>query len=105
MQVALEKAWDLLADLGHPAGELWHEQKSPVLNQLKVRNHSLFAHGFTPATFASWREMWGKLQPFLKRVIATQPGYKAESSLPQSPQTLAELEAGEMPTPRHTTAT
>lgn len=96
VQVGLEKAWDLLADLGHPAGELWREQKSHLLNQLKVRNNSLFAHGFTPISYADWRKMEAALTPFLRRVVSTLPGYSPELDLSQLPHALVGLEPGEV---------
>jgi CRISPR-associated protein (TIGR02710 family) len=95
VKVGLSEAWDLLADLGHPAGILWRERRSQLHEKLEVRNLSLFAHGFTPVTYESWRQMEVVVVQFLKQVVSEQPRYTDASALPQLPQSLVELEPGQ----------
>jgi CRISPR-associated protein (TIGR02710 family) len=93
LKMALMNAYDLLADLEHPVGLRWREQRSRIQDCLKARNHSLFAHGFSPISYGDWKSLLDTLGPFLQQAIdeaIAQSKVKAPV-LQQLPCTLAEL--------------
>lgn len=73
-------------------GRLYRAQRSRIQDCLKTRNHSLFAHGFSPISYGDWHALKGTLGPFLQEAIdaATQQARDA-APLQQLPSTLAEL--------------
>lgn len=96
LKIGLADGFDLLADLGHPTGLAWGQRRSELLNALKTRNDSLFAHGFRPVDYSAWRELSGRLGGFLLEAIqrygaAHGGGSGATLALPQLPTSLAEL--------------
>ncbi len=91
VQIGLKDTWDLLDKLAHPAGLEWRKQRSAILDQLKIRNNSLFAHGFQPISYASWRKMSSVIIPFLDTVIDGAVCSSNSARLPQLPSSLAEL--------------
>jgi CRISPR-associated protein (TIGR02710 family) len=92
LEIGLTDAFDLLADLGHPTGKRWFEQRSKLINGLKIRNHSLFAHGFTPVDFRGWRELSTTLGDFLQTAIKEHIADSRKGMLMmQFPSTLAGL--------------
>lgn len=91
IKIGLKDTWDLLADLSHPAGLRWRERRSAILDQLQVRNNSLFAHGFQPISYGSWRQMSSVIIPFLDDVTDAACAGNAHSRLSQLPCSIAEL--------------
>jgi CRISPR-associated protein (TIGR02710 family) len=69
LEIGLTEAFNLLADLGHPTGQRWLEQRSTLINVLKIRNHSLFAHGFKPVGYVGWLELSSTLGGFLHAAL------------------------------------
>ena len=100
-KIGLSDSYDLLADLGHPVGEQWLKRRSEIVDAIKTRNNSLFAHGFAPIAFRDWQHLHGKLSGFLSQAIELQ---RARSSaqrlaalpLPQLPSCLEALHAMEI---------
>jgi CRISPR-associated protein (TIGR02710 family) len=92
LEIGLSDAYNLLADLGHPTGQRWLEQRSSLINALKIRNHSLFAHGFAPVGYEGWRELSSTLGGFLQGAIEQHIAGPGDSLLMvQFPTTLVEL--------------
>jgi CRISPR-associated protein (TIGR02710 family) len=92
LKLALVNAYDLLSDLEHPVGMRWREQRSRIQDCLQTRNHSLFAHGFSPISYGDWKKLRSTLEPFLQQAI-DESIKQAKEALPlqQLPCTLAEL--------------
>jgi len=61
-QAGLFQAWELLCHMipRSPAADFFYNEGDAMLNNLKVRNSSILAHGFCPINQASWHdlEMW-----------------------------------------------
>ena len=91
LKLALMNAYDLLADLENPVGLRWRDQRSSILDSLKIRNHSLFAHGFSPISYSDWKKILGALGSFLQQAIDEAITQSKASALQQLPRTLAEL--------------
>lgn len=96
LKIGLADGFDLLADLGHPTGLAWQQRRSELVNAIKTRNDSLFAHGFRPVDYGGWRELSDRLGGFLQGAIAQHSQRHPLRSggsltLPQFPTTLAEL--------------
>jgi len=92
IEIGLTDAYDLLADLGHPTGKRWQKQRGLLIDALRIRNHSLFAHGFAAVGYAGWRELSNKLGGFLESAIeehSQRPGSGLQMA--QFPTSLAEL--------------
>lgn len=92
IKLALVNAYDLLSDLEHPVGKRWREQRSRIQDCLQIRNHSLFAHGFSPISYGDWKSLRGILEPFLQQAI-DESIMQSKQTMPlqQLPCTLAEL--------------
>jgi len=90
-KLALMNGYELLADLEHPVGLRWRDQRSRIQDCLKTRNHSLFAHGFSPIRYGDWKSLIGTLGPFLQQAIDEAIAQSKASALQQLPCTLAEL--------------
>lgn len=92
LKLALVNACDLLSDLEHPVGKRWREQRSRIRDCLQTRNHSLFAHGFSPISYGDWKSLRSTLEPFLQQAIDESiKQAKQAAPLQQLPSTLAEL--------------
>jgi hypothetical protein len=92
LEIGLTDAYNLLADLGHPTGQRWLEQRSTLIDSLSIRNHSLFAHGFAPVGYEGWRKLSTTLGGFLQTTVEEHAAGPAGSLLmTQFPTTLAEL--------------
>ena len=57
IQVGLMAAWELVAHYqpDSPAGGFIRAEKNTLLNWLKIRNESIFAHGFRPVAENNWQ--------------------------------------------------
>jgi CRISPR-associated protein (TIGR02710 family) len=92
LEIGLTDAFDLLADLGHPTGQRWREQRSMLIATLRTRNHSLFAHGFAPVGYEGWLELSTALRDFMQGAIDVHNSGASHGLLMvQFPTTLAEL--------------
>jgi CRISPR-associated protein (TIGR02710 family) len=92
LKIGLTDAYDLLADLDHPTGQRWKDQRSTLINALKIRNHSLFAHGFAPVDFRGWRELSSTLGGFVQIAIEEHAsGASKGLAMAQFPTSLEEL--------------
>jgi CRISPR-associated protein (TIGR02710 family) len=99
MKIGLADGFDLLADLGHPTGLEWRQMRSDLVNAIKTRNDSLFAHGFRPVDYSGWRQLSELLGGFLLAAIQRQSAQHGGQSapggaIPQFPATLDELIPG-----------
>jgi CRISPR-associated protein (TIGR02710 family) len=93
LEIGLTDAYELLADLGHPTGLRWRDQRNELVNSLQIRNHSLFAHGFASVDRKQWGELSSKLGGFLQAAIEQHSGGPGVGvRLAQLPTSLAELE-------------
>lgn len=92
LKLALVNAYDLLSDLEHPVGQRWREQRSRIQDCLHTRNHSLFAHGFSPISYRDWKKLVSTLEPFLQQAI-DESIQQAKEAVPlqQLPSKLSEL--------------
>lgn len=97
LKIGLADGFDLLADLGHPTGLEWQQRRAELVDAIKTRNTSLFAHGFKPVDYSGWRELSSLLGGFLQAEIQRQnqnhgrrSGAEARA-LPQLPTSLADL--------------
>ena len=96
LKIGLADGYDLLADLDHPTGLEWRQRRSELVNAIKTRNDSLFAHGFKPVDYSGWRKLSDLLGGFLQAAIqhhseANGGRSTAGLTLSQFPTTLAEL--------------
>lgn len=91
IHLALQNAFDLLAELAHPAGKIWEESRSRFVNALSVRNFSLLAHGFDPVGYAEWQELNRLFSGFIQSLLEQRRGKLP--ALVQLPRGLQELEA------------
>lgn len=93
LQLALRESYELLDALGHPTGERWGSEKERILDALSRRNHSLFAHGFRPITYADWRDLDTTLGGFIRRSIEEEASKRklAYAVMPQFPSSLQEM--------------
>jgi hypothetical protein len=92
LKIGLTDAYDLLADLDHPTGQRWKDQRSTLIHALKIRNHSLFAHGFAPVDLQGWRELSSTLGGFVQIAIEEHAsGASKGLAMAQFPTSLEEL--------------
>jgi hypothetical protein len=73
--------------------------RSDLVNAIKTRNDSLFAHGFRPVDYSGWRQLSELLGGFLLAAIQRQSAQHGGQSapggaIPQFPATLDELIPG-----------
>lgn len=66
LQLPLFKAYDLLADLGHPLGELFQEREKEMEDLLKIRNNAIIAHGIKPVQVHEARAFYDFTCKFLE---------------------------------------
>ena len=91
LKIALKAAFDLLAELEHPIGLCWAEQRSQLINSLQIRNASLFAHGFRSIDYGTWRTFQSVVAGFLERVIALAQTERQSPTLVQLPSSIDEI--------------
>jgi CRISPR-associated protein (TIGR02710 family) len=77
-QAGLFQAWELLSRHGPaPIPTLWEQERETLLDLLKLRNHSILAHGFVPLQPSDWKrlEAWteAKLLPLLLGITRNAP--------------------------------
>lgn len=93
LKLGMADSFDLLSALEHPVGLAWADQRSALLDQLKLRNNSLFAHGFQPIGAAGWKALQSSIGVFLNEAIAkARPvGADDHASVSQFPASLEKL--------------
>lgn len=82
--IALCDSYELLVKLNNdPLGQLYKQQRSYLLEALKLRNRSLFAHGFQPIDRANYQHMSDTIGGFIAAgiALAIEPKFKAISPL------------------------
>ncbi|MDV7399784.1 hypothetical protein RZS08_50685, partial [Arthrospira platensis SPKY1] len=88
IQVGLMAAWELLArhQPDSPAGAFFRAERNALLDWLRMRNHSILAHGFQPVAESDWRKTleWAnaRLLPMLLHETA---GSRIKEPPPQLP--------------------
>lgn len=71
IKIGLLKAWDLVAGFSEdPLGRLFVEQRARLLDFLRVRNESLFAHGFRPVSNSDYQKHVPSVMEFLQSCIS-----------------------------------
>lgn len=84
VDLGLVASYDLLARLDDPLGQLYRTRESAVKDTLRVRNGSLFAHGFKPVTKTEYSRFETVTVPFLEEGVALG---NRNSKAPQFPTT------------------
>lgn len=89
IQIPLERSYELLLAFGNdPLGTLFGEYKNRIRDALKVRNHSLFAHGFQPITQADYTAFHSTIVGFIQAGIGAVVPSKDHRQPIQFPNTL-----------------
>ncbi len=92
IQLALNKSYILLSELpDEPLGKIYQQQASKIQNALKIRNYSLFAHGFSPIMKAEYQAFSEVVVSLMTSSIAAliPTGFKSQAV--QFPQELNDL--------------
>lgn len=82
IQLALRDSYELLKQLKNdPVGMLYQERANALMDILKVRNNSLFAHGFKPISSQDYHKMNDVIVSFIKAGLTavTSPKFKAQA--------------------------
>ncbi|MCE1248272.1 MAG: TIGR02710 family CRISPR-associated CARF protein [Firmicutes bacterium] len=69
VQIALRQSYELLYELGDPVGKDYAEHNNKLMDSLKLRNDSLFAHGFNPLSEADYKKIENSVCRFIERNI------------------------------------
>jgi CRISPR-associated protein (TIGR02710 family) len=91
VQLGLRDAFDLLTQLDHPLGRAWAGHRSRYVDLLKIRNHSLFAHGFQPITYGDWRRLRESFGGLLEEAIKYRRTGSGGEPIAQLPSRLRDL--------------
>ena len=91
LKLGLRASYDLLAELQDPVGICWSNRRQKLLDALKTRNTSLFAHGFRSIDFSAWMPFRDVVGSFLRDIVALQDSDQKRSALPQLPSSLDHL--------------
>ncbi len=92
IQLALNKSYILLSELpDEPLGKIYQQQASKIQNALKIRNYSLFAHGFIPIMKAEYQAFSEVVVGLMTSSIAVliPAGFKSQAV--QFPQELNDM--------------
>lgn len=72
IQLALRHSYQLLAQLPHDSlGQLYQQREKAIFDTVKIRNYSLFAHGFQPITSRDYQRFQSDIIDFIQSGIAT----------------------------------
>jgi CRISPR-associated protein (TIGR02710 family) len=83
LQMPLHRSYELLTELGNdPLGDLYESHEKDLTSILKIRNKSLFAHGFTPISASQFTEVDGVMGEFIRKGIQACIGSKLGHLLP-----------------------
>ena len=96
IQIGLWRAWELIGEMGQsdPLGDLFTQHRSRLLDFLKLRNQSLFAHGTSPIEEGNFRNCERLLSDFLYGAIdraVSSLGKKRTTRLAQFPTEMREM--------------
>lgn len=83
VRLPLMRAYQLLYDLGDPAGQAFNQHKKQLLNALKRRNASILAHGTEPLSEKEWHEVREVLQSFIEETCRLWNGHVDAPQFPQ----------------------
>lgn len=90
LQLALTRSYVLLSELpDDPLGKLYLQDADRIQNALQIRNYSLFAHGFTPITKASYHTLSDVFVGFIQSGIVAITAPAASTTLSQFPKHLS----------------
>lgn len=70
VQIPLRAAYELLAELKHPTGEIWEKMENKLTQPLTYRNYSLLAHGIRPVSAEDYRQLHQVVTEFVKKCDA-----------------------------------
>lgn len=87
IQIALKDSLILLNDLDDETGKRFNANRSRILDVLKIRNNSLFAHGFNPVGEGDYRRIEETIGGFIRDSIEEVRGNQREKPA-QFPQEL-----------------
>jgi len=88
-QAGLYASWQLAAEhAGSEVAQFWNAEQNRMLDLLKIRNHSILAHGFTPLAVQEWDAFHNwvtqSLLPMLLKITA-HSRYRLKELPPQLP--------------------
>ncbi|NLV24733.1 MAG: TIGR02710 family CRISPR-associated protein [Deltaproteobacteria bacterium] len=84
IQAPLFASWELVGKLSTgPFSSFFSTHRKGLLDHLKIRNHSILAHGLTPITFDQWKIFSALCNDFFIPVLAEESGVKPTPQLPQ----------------------
>jgi len=90
IQLALRNSYTLLSQLpDDPLGQLYQLQADRLQDALKLRNNSLFAHGFSPIAAADYQRMEECIGQFIQTGIAALVPAEQRSQPAQFPKQLS----------------
>lgn len=82
IRLGLRQDYDLLAELGDPAGTAYRRHEKRLLHVLTARNASILAHGTTPLTAAAYEEVANVVGEMLQEACSA---LKIRVAAPQLP--------------------
>ena len=88
VKLSLRASYEFLCKLEEkdPLGQLYQEKKGTILSALRVRNHSLFGHGFEPVTESRYEEVDSAFVGFIRSGIDSVISSKVKRKPIQFPQ-------------------
>ncbi|NJK51825.1 MAG: TIGR02710 family CRISPR-associated protein [Leptolyngbyaceae cyanobacterium SU_3_3] len=88
IQLALRESYQLLAELDDRLGDLYKARENRVIDSLKIRNNSLFAHGFQPISNGDYQKFSETVSQFIREGITAVVHSKKMSQAIQFPTSL-----------------
>lgn len=89
IELALKDSYELLSAMpGDPLGQLYQDNRNRINDTLKVRNYSLFAHGFQPITKEIYQRFDEVIVKFILKGIACVIQSETQPKTPQFPQVM-----------------
>lgn len=88
LKFGLVDSYELLTAFNDPLGIVYKERASHILDSLKARNNSLFAHGFTPISDKDYREISAIFTTFIDEAIKRSVGENRYKPAVQFPRKL-----------------
>lgn len=87
LQLPMFKAYVLLDELGHPVGQLFREKEKRLLDLIRMRNFSIFAHGLDPIDADKAKEFYEFTVDFLlaiEKKLELKQNYDMSPNFPQN---------------------
>jgi hypothetical protein len=78
IQIALRESYELLYQLGDPIGIDYKEHNNKLMDALRLRNDSLFAHGFNPLSEHDYKKIEDSVCRFIERNLEAITGGKSK---------------------------